>query len=308
VGEATRLKTEVSRADYLFTQFRVIATYIRLLFLPVNQNLDYDYPVFHSLLNPQVILSSVFLVSIFGIGIYLTYSSMSRDAALRLAAFGIFWFFTALSVESSIIPIREVIFEHRLYLPGGGVVVSAVTLLFVASNRLAQRWKRAEKMLVPVFIVLVVALVSTTHARNGVWRSEVSLWEDVVRKAPENGRGHNNLGNAYGKIGDYDRAFVHLERALSLKPYYPVAYNGLGNAYNAKGLSDKAIENYQAAIELNPDYELAHFNLGLVYIQKGLMDKARQEFETVLAINPNHSKVRPFLRYIDNLKPSSDNQ
>ena len=30
----------ISRADYLFTQFSVIATYIRLLFLPVDQNLD----------------------------------------------------------------------------------------------------------------------------------------------------------------------------------------------------------------------------------------------------------------------------
>jgi hypothetical protein len=39
---------ELSRASYFFTQFRVIVTYIRLLFFPVNQNIDYDYPVYHS--------------------------------------------------------------------------------------------------------------------------------------------------------------------------------------------------------------------------------------------------------------------
>jgi hypothetical protein len=45
---ATRGYHGLSRVEYLLTEFRVIVTYIRLLFLPVNQNLDYDYPVFGS--------------------------------------------------------------------------------------------------------------------------------------------------------------------------------------------------------------------------------------------------------------------
>jgi len=46
LGEAegfARDTTAISRSEYLFTQFRVIVTYIRLLFLPIYQNLDYDY-------------------------------------------------------------------------------------------------------------------------------------------------------------------------------------------------------------------------------------------------------------------------
>ena len=54
----------ISAEDYFFTQFRVIVTYIRLLFLPVNQNLDYDYPIYHSFLDPGVLLSFLFLASI----------------------------------------------------------------------------------------------------------------------------------------------------------------------------------------------------------------------------------------------------
>jgi len=45
--------TEISRLDYLFTQFRVILTYVRLLVLPIHQNVDYDYPISHSLLEPH---------------------------------------------------------------------------------------------------------------------------------------------------------------------------------------------------------------------------------------------------------------
>ncbi|GAB4544347.1 MAG: hypothetical protein Fur0020_13720 [Thermodesulfovibrionia bacterium] len=48
VGEATRGASTLTRWQYLMTSFRVIITYIRLLFLPINQNLDYDYPVYDS--------------------------------------------------------------------------------------------------------------------------------------------------------------------------------------------------------------------------------------------------------------------
>ena len=46
----SRETENVSRADYLLTQIRVIVTYLRLLILPINQNLDYRYPIYHSFL------------------------------------------------------------------------------------------------------------------------------------------------------------------------------------------------------------------------------------------------------------------
>ena len=58
--EASQETEEIPRWSYLFTQFRVIVTYIRLLFFPINQNLDYDYPIYHLFSNPQVFLSFVF--------------------------------------------------------------------------------------------------------------------------------------------------------------------------------------------------------------------------------------------------------
>jgi hypothetical protein len=54
IGEATRLQTEMPRHEYLFTQLRVIVTYMRLLLLPINQTLDYDIPVYVSFFAPGV--------------------------------------------------------------------------------------------------------------------------------------------------------------------------------------------------------------------------------------------------------------
>jgi hypothetical protein len=52
--------SQISRKDYLFTQFSVILTYIRLLFFPMNQTLDYDFPISKSLFQLPTLFSFFF--------------------------------------------------------------------------------------------------------------------------------------------------------------------------------------------------------------------------------------------------------
>ena len=125
-GEADSfgVSDDITRQDYLLTQFRVIMTYLRLLILPIRQNLDYDYPIYHSFLDPAVWLSFFFLLLLVGSALYLL---VKVRPSSPLISFGILWFFLTLSIESSIIPIADVIFEHRLYLPSvGAFLVMAV--------------------------------------------------------------------------------------------------------------------------------------------------------------------------------------
>jgi len=136
---------EISRSDYLFTQFRVIVTYIRLLFVPIQQNLDYDYPIYHSFLEPEVFLSFLFLLSLFAFSLFVIFGSSltTHRSQLRVMAFGILWFFLSLSIESSIIPIRDVIFEHRLYLPSAGFFM-ALSVGVMMGREWLQREKKQE--------------------------------------------------------------------------------------------------------------------------------------------------------------------
>ena len=76
--------------------------------------------------------------------------------AARLDSFGTFWIFLSLSVGSSVIPIADVIFEHRVYLPSAGFFIAPATLLFAAAERakttapnlsgqLCRRWARRPR-------------------------------------------------------------------------------------------------------------------------------------------------------------------
>ncbi|MGC2063418.1 MAG: hypothetical protein WA610_10585, partial [Thermodesulfovibrionales bacterium] len=210
---------ELSRGDYLFTQFRVVVTYIRLLLFPANQNIDYEYPLYHSLFDLPVLFSFFFLLALFGAAIWLLYRSRpwarghgQEDIKLStihyslftihcfcLIGFGILWFFITLSVESSVIPIPMVINEYRIYLPSVGfflALVAGLGLLLRQSSRFTIHDSRFMKVVAALFTVIILALASATFARNTLWKDKVSLWEDVVRKSPYSSRGYNNLGIA----------------------------------------------------------------------------------------------------------------
>jgi len=309
VIEATKVPNAMPMWDYLLTQFRVIITYIRLLFLPFNQNFDYDYPIYNSFTDPNVFLSFLFLVSIFGLGVYLFYRSrlMIHPTpftlyATRLIAFGIFWFFITLSVEATVIPISpyllfpsivsadiDVIFEHRVYLSSIGAFAAMTTSIFFIANRLKNRWEAINKNVILLLSVIIITLLVVTYMRNKVWENEITLLEDITQKSPSKARGHNNLGIAYCDKGLVDKAIEHFQTALKLKPDYADARNNLGNAYNIKGLADNAIEHLQIALRLKPYCAEAYNNLGNAYNIKGLTNNAIEQFQIALRLKPDYA-------------------
>ncbi len=133
---------ELGPKEYLYTQFNAITYYIALLAVPVNQNLDYDFPVSKSFLSapaakgklnypqPPPVLSFIILLAIIALAFYLAFRAraQSKDRS-RLVSFAIFWFFIVLSPTSSFIPIIDVIFEHRLYLASAGFFIVLVLLI-----------------------------------------------------------------------------------------------------------------------------------------------------------------------------------
>ena len=107
----------VTSIQYFMTQLHIIPYYIKLLFIPTNLNLDYDWPITRSIDLPTV-LFFILLAAIVAFAVW-----AYRRA--RLLSFSIIWFFVTLSVTSSFVVIYDVIFEHRLYLPSIGFAIFA---------------------------------------------------------------------------------------------------------------------------------------------------------------------------------------
>ena len=116
----------VTSFQYFMTQLHVIPYYIKLLFIPTNLNLDYDWPITRSIDLPTVL----FFILLAAIAAFAVWAY--RQA--RLLSFGIIWFFITLSVTSSFVVIYDVIFEHRLYLPSIGFAIFAAVFISKISS------------------------------------------------------------------------------------------------------------------------------------------------------------------------------
>jgi tetratricopeptide (TPR) repeat protein len=285
----------ISRSDYLFTQFRVIVTYLRLLLFPVNQIFDYDYPVYHSFFNLNVLASLLVIVAIMLSGLFLCY--LSRGGAgkyahlYRLASFGIFWFFITNSVESGFIPLPDVIFEHRQYLPSIGFILTVISALEMLRVQWRERGSYVPSLTVYALLLLAAGFSYATFVRNSVWRDRVGFMEDEVRKSPGKARPRSTLARYYGELGRTEDAVYQFKKVIATNPNFVDAHYGLGISYVRLGRMEEAEAEYKNVIALRFDNSDAHCNLGSVYSKQGRLENAIREYTIALMLTPKSEKA-----------------
>ncbi|MBW7956618.1 MAG: tetratricopeptide repeat protein [Deltaproteobacteria bacterium] len=224
--------------EYLLTQFRAIVTYIRLLFLPAWQNLDYDFRISRSLFEIDTLLSFLFLLSLFVSALFLL-----RRA--RASSFFILWFFIILAPTSSIIPLVDPVFEHRVYLASAGVFfIFSDTMWAGLSWAWKRRPARGRALAISGALVLMLLLSGLTYERNEVWRTKLSMWLDVAMKSPMKSRPHNNLGNCYMLLERPVEAIEEYKKAIALDPGNIEAYYNISLNLEKTGRFDQAVYYY----------------------------------------------------------------
>jgi tetratricopeptide (TPR) repeat protein len=272
--------------NYILTEFNVHWTYLRLLLLPMGQNLNYDYPIAHSIFELPVLLSFLGYIVLWMAGF-----AVARKRPL--IALCVFWFLIStvpICFGVAVLNLRldDVLFEHRLYLPGTGpIVLAAAGAVFLAGKINARKFRVAATI---GLAVIPMVFATAAYARNSVWSSKVSIWEDAVKKAPNKWRGHYSLGYEYKAAGLVDKALEHYRICVDLRPDYLEPYSNMGNIYLGRGLYDKAIEQYRQAIKLKPDYADAHYNMGIAYYSQGALDKAIEHYTAATAVSPNDTE------------------
>lgn len=337
ISRGTREELTYSRIDYFLTQLRVVVTYVRLLLFPVNQNLDYDYPLLKVFFSAPVIVSLMFHVLMlmsaaflfFKSRLHLNNSNLLHGVCFRLCSFGIVWFYVALLVESSFIPIVDVIFEHRIYLPSFGffLAIVSVTAGFVAHR------EATRKIVWIGLAVICLVLTTATIRRNLIWSDDLLLWEDTVSKSPHKPRALNNLAAAYltrnmpekaidpllyllkrdpgsikslsnldmlldqiphvkGRYSNGSKYLTHDEKVdvRYMEAWYANSCNSLGLVYELKGDHKNALANYEKAVVIAPNVEIPWLNIAFLSLQQGSNQRAIEAYEKLKQLNPGRAK------------------
>jgi Tfp pilus assembly protein PilF len=305
--------------EYLRSQYGVLLHYLRLVFWPHPLVFDYGWPVAHGF--AAIVPPFLAVLALLGA----TLALLRRRHPLGAAAGA---FFLYLAPTSSIVPVKDIAFEHRMYLPLAAVLVAA----FALAARLMPVAVRARGLAAAGF-VLAVPLGALTVLRNREYRSAEAIWTTVVERAPENPRGYNNLAAIRLDQERYDEAETLLARALELKPRYARAEDNLGVLAAARGRIELALEHFaranaieesarvhthmarlleltsrgdeaeqhhRRALELAPRDGRVHLALGQFLARAGRMSEARASFERAVTLDRYGAEAR---RELERLPP-----
>lgn len=279
----------VTPQTYFFTQLRVIAGYLGLLFLPVNQTISHSVQLSRSFFEVEVLLSFLLIICIAACGWHLL-RSRAADAWPRVVALGILWFFVSLSIESSILPLPILMCEYRIYLPSVGFFMSVVTAVHAVAGNSMDR--RIRHLATGALAAAAIALICATYARNMKWGTSISLWEDAAGKNPAvSGAVHMKLGELYMQQGRFDQAIERFLTAIRGGMEHPRLHYELATAYNQQGRSDEAIQEYRRVIRSYPDFADAHYNLANLLAERGRYDEAVAEYLATLRLNPGSAQA-----------------
>jgi tetratricopeptide (TPR) repeat protein len=280
-GFTPSVNHKLTTYQYVINVFPLFSGYVEKLLVPINLRALYVFHPISSLFEVEAIPSLVICL-LFLIAAIIAFKKN------RVVFFSLMLFAVPILPALYIPGLGKSAFgERQLYLPSFGFVLLAGSFLSWAAVKVSK-----PTFLMPLIIGMIVLVYSVgTINRYPVWKSDYSLWTDVVDKAPENATAHGYLGYALYSRGRIDDAIVQYRTSLKLNPKLFYSHMNLGVAYQAKKLRYQAVQQYLEALELNPSSINAHINIAQVIAKMGFRDKAIEQYQFALKLDPSSAKA-----------------
>jgi len=266
----------ISPVQYALTQCQVILHYLKLIFWPRPLVFDYDgWPMAKTIEDvwPGGLLMIILLATVL-------WALIRRSALGFLGAA----FFLLLAPSSSVMPVKDMAFEYRMYLPLAIVVLLAV----LAAKKFY--WDHLSEFRIRFYVSLglliwiTAALGYLTYQRNFDYRNESAIWADTLAKWPQNSRAHNNYGEILFRKGETEEAEQHYRASIRLNPNYADVRSNLGILLSNKGQRKEAIEQLYEALRVEPNFAIAHNNLGANLVDEGRYRQALRHYYRALEL------------------------
>jgi protein O-mannosyl-transferase len=253
----------ISAFDYLASEGPAILRYLRLLLIPAGLTVD---PGLHVATGWPAWLAWIAVLA-------LCAGALRLFKGLRAG----FWFLAGLLLllpSSSIFPAADLAADRRMYLPMIAFAAGGAMLLY--------------SMRTVALVVVCASLAAISVSRCEVWRTELSLWTEAVRLAPDKLRPRIQLARALPPV----RALSVLAEAENTAPDDPDIPAEEGRIYLQMGDAAQALSSFGRALALNPGSPLAMNNRGAALLALGQTEAARLDFERALAVDPCQPDAR----------------
>jgi protein O-mannosyl-transferase len=279
--------------NYLITQPYVALLYWKTFFWPSGLSADYDLNPFATTDDPRFWAGFAFIVLF-----TLCAVAASVFKQTRVIGFGLFWFLVTL-LTTSLLPLAEVMNDHRTFLPYIGLVIAMAGAAALLVNRAVAYSLPAKIAAVCAVVLFLCSNAYATFQRNKVWKTEETLWHDVVIKSPGNGRGLMNYGNTLMAKGDFAGALDYFHRAEQLTPQYSVLLINLAIAEDATKQSVAAEQHFKDALRLAPASPDSYTYYARYLLSHSRAEEARAFLRSALELSPTDLTARELTEQTD---------
>lgn len=280
---------------YLITQPYVLFTYFLQFFVPLGLSSDPDTEVFKTASDLRMWFGFLFITAVVALSVV-----ASRTEKGRPVAFGLLWFLVASIPTSVLAALTQVSNSHRLFFPYIGLMIAICWGLYLFIVKIKPVFKELAftRTLVAIALIMLGAYAYGTRQRNEVWRTDASLWEDIVVKSPGNARALMNYGLSKMEAGEFFEAEYYYRRALALWPNWSYIHINMGILKNAQGAEDEAEQWFLGAIQVAGASQEPYYYYARFLYQHKLPDKAIANLQTAISISPGDLKSRNLLMSI----------
>ncbi len=292
MDSATWIPGGTSRFSYLITQPYVLLHYFITYFAPVSLSADTDWTTLETVMDARFFIGFSFILILLFAAV-----AASKRETLYPVSFGILWFFISLIPTSTVIPLAEVMNDHRLFYPYVGLTMSvcwtsALILMKITKSFSSEPFKRSS---VVVILLVLAVYAHGAHERNNVWKTEETLWRDVAEKSPKNGRGLMNYGLALMAKADFAGAEKYFTRALELTPQYPYLFINMGILKESTDRPAEAEQYFKSAIYYGPNYPECYYYYARFLRNQRRINESVQMLQKTLELASAHLYARYML-------------
>jgi len=169
--------------------------------------------------------------------------------------FGVIWMVVALApIANILVPTGIIIAERALFLPSIGLAIVVGALVGWGAERVVAPGARRAAAVAIAALVMLATVRAAVHAP--VWRSNATLFTQMVTDAPLNGRAHYSYGGVLFDRGDWDGGVREWHRAIALMPTNPDVPIALAQRYLDRSRPNEAMRVLEVEIRRTPNAAL----------------------------------------------------
>jgi tetratricopeptide (TPR) repeat protein len=276
-GDDFNLMERMSFASYSLIR------YLLNLFLPCCLSAFYGYPLHAATVQPIYYLSLVCIIT--GLLVFVFKGRHNTNIL-----FGILFFLSNIILVLQLLPVGEAMMADRYgYVPSIGY-------FFIVGNMISELTLGKQKyrnMVILLLTLYIIAISCLTYQRIGIWKSSITLWDDVLKKSERtnNSKAWYGRGCAFNQAGNYEEALRDLSMSIKIEPRNADAFYNRGMVFINRNKFSSALSDLDRAILLKSDLIEAYDARAYVKgIQKDFQG-ALNDLNMSVDLNPDNPEV-----------------